>query len=97
MCVYLKFGFIGRRESLKVREALGLKSREVGWSQTHFKDGESGVPEWLSWLSIQLLLLFFNFREGVGERGRGREREPQVVSKLSMEPNLGLDPMTLGS
>ena len=48
---------------------------------------------------------FFHFRERGRERGRareqgrcrGRERESQAGSTLSTEPDVGLDPMTLGS
>ena len=34
---------------------------------------------------------------GGGERERERERESYAGSTLSMEPDAGLDPMTLGS
>ena len=48
-------------------------------------------------------ILFIYFRERKhdwwrGVRGRGRERESPAGSMLSMmEPDAGLDPMTLGS
>ena len=45
---------------------------------------------------------FFNFRESAhmdasrGEGPRERERESSAGSRLSPEPDVGIDPMTLG-
>ena len=56
--------------------------------------------------NLECILLVFNFRERkraqAGERGRGRERERErerdsAGSMLSVEPDVELDPITLGS
>ena len=44
-----------------------------------------------------LFYLFFYLRECEQERGAEGERESQAGSTLSAEPNVGHDPLTLGS
>ena len=47
---------------------------------------------------IYLLLIIFYFRERKSEQGRGGEKENLKQNlKLSMEPDMGFNPMTLGS
>ena len=46
---------------------------------------------------ISMRCFFFNGEEGQRESERERERESQAGATLSVEPDMGLNPTTLGS